>query len=286
MRLGIFSFNTEYTMPPHKLAAAVEERGFESFWVPEHTHIPASRDTPYPGGGELPREYVHMSDPWCALAAAAAVTTRIKLGTSITLINQHHPITLAKQVATVDQISGGRVILGVGAGWNVEEMGNHGIAFEDRWAQLAERVEALKSLWTGYESSYSGKFVAFDRVWSFPKPVQKPHPPILVGTLDTKFGRRQAARLADGWIPISYGMDRTRRSIEDVRNQAKEFGRNVEIGMSIFFLEGPPASAGELHDAFDKAGAERVIIRAPVADEREVLTFLDRVTALVRRGEA
>ena len=242
MQLGVFTFNTEYTMRPDKLAVAAEERGFDSFWVPEHSHIPVPDDGSDtivgPGGTGMPREYRHMSDPWVTLAAAAAVTKRIKLGTAITLVNEHHPINLAKAVATVDVLSNGRVIFGVGAGWNVREMADHGVKFEDRWPQLVERVGAIKALWTEERSSYYGKFVRFDPLWSYPKPIQRPHPPIALGTLDTPFGRSQVAKHGDAWLPLTFDVETTRASIDDVKTRMRALGRDpAKLDISLFFLD-------------------------------------------------
>ena len=180
MHIGVFSYNTEYTMAADELAVACEERGYESLWLPEHTHIPASRESPFPGGGELPKEYVHMSDPFIGLAAAAAVTKTLKLGTEISLVTEHDPIVQAKQIASLDHLSQGRFLFGIGAGWNKEEMRNHGTPPNRRWKVLTERIEAMKELWTQDEASYHGEFVHFDRVWSYPKPLTTPHPPILL----------------------------------------------------------------------------------------------------------
>src|SRR5215470_17685795 len=206
MHLGIFSYNVEYGARPDELAYACEERGFESFWVGEHTHIPASRRTPYPGGGPLPRPYYHIADPFVSLMAAAAATSTIKLGTSVCLVVEHDPIVLAKTVATLDWLSHGRVLFGIGGGWNREEMAHHGTPFQRRWRVLRERVEAMKAIWTQEEASYSGEFVAFERVIAYPKPIQKPHPPILFGGATAR-GRARVVRYCDGWMPIDVLLD-------------------------------------------------------------------------------
>ena len=200
MKLGVFHFNTEYSIRPDELAVAAEERGFESLWFPEHTHIPASRLSEWPGRQPLPREYVHMSDPFVSAAAAAVVTNTIKLGTGICLVVEHEPLALAKTVATVDRLSNGRFMLGVGAGWNREEMGNHGTAYAGRMKLMRERVEAMKAIWTQHEASYEGEHVSFQRIWSYPKPVQSPYPPILVGGHGEKVLDRVLA-FGDGWFP-------------------------------------------------------------------------------------
>ena len=170
MLFGTSIFITDYTIRPDELARELEQRGFESFWAPEHTHIPASRRTPYPAGGDLPREYWHLYDPFLTLTAMAAATTRLRLATGICLIIERDPIVTAKEVATLDRLSGGRAIFGVGGGWNAEEMGNHGTEFSKRWRVLRERVLAMKEIWTQDEAEFHGEFVNFDKVWSDPKP--------------------------------------------------------------------------------------------------------------------
>ena len=282
MKLGVFGFNTEYTMRADRLARAVEERGLESLWLPEHTHIPAPPDgiVRMVDGRELPHEYRHMSDPFLGLAAAAAVTTRILLGTSICLINQHHPISLAKRVATLDQLCGGRFVFGVGAGWNVAEMNNHGVAFEDRWRQLTERLDALKTLWRDERARFSGSFVRFDDVWLYPKPVQRPHPPVLLGTLDTPFGRGLVAKHADAWMPIAFDLDYTRNSLADVRARMRALGRDdSKLSISVLFLAEREQTQQTLAQTRD-LGVERAILRLPVADEATVLRTLDRYSAI------
>src|SRR2546423_7894853 len=181
MHYGVCIFPTDYSIRIDELARAAEERGFESLFVTEHTHIPASRRTPFPGGTELPREYSHTLAPFVALTAAAAVTRTLKVGTGICLVIEHDPITLAKEVASLDLLSGGRFLFGIGGGWNAEEMANHGTAFRQRWRVLRERVLAMKEIWTKEEAEFHGQYVHFDKLWSYPKPVQQPHPPILMG---------------------------------------------------------------------------------------------------------
>jgi probable F420-dependent oxidoreductase len=277
MKIGLMSFNTEYTMRADRLARAAEERGFESLWLPEHTHIPIPPDGVVlsPLGEELPVEYRHMSDPFTSLAAAAAVTKRLTLGTCICLINQHHPIVLAKQVATLDHLSDGRFIFGVGAGWNVPEMADHGVEFADRWKQAIERIAALKAIWSQERASFSGDFVRFGPMWQYPKPVQKPHPPIVLGTLDTPFGREQVARHADGWLPLTFEVSRTKKSLDDVRARMRSHGRDdSKLAVSLLFLEDRDHVDG-LRAARD-LGVERAILRLPVEADGKVLSFLDR----------
>ena len=198
MKYGIFTFPTEYSIRVDQLARAVEERGFESLWLPEHTHIPVQRRSPYPAGGALPRDYFHIADPFVGLAAAAAVTKKIKLGTAICLVIEHDPIVLAKKAASLDFLSGGRFIFGIGTGWNAEEMENHGTVFRTRYRLLRERIEAIKRIWCDNEPEYHGQFVNFDRMRSFPKPVHKPHPPIFFGG-DTPLARQRVVDNYDGW---------------------------------------------------------------------------------------
>ena len=178
---GLMMFPTDYAIAPAELATAAEQNGFESLFFPEHTHIPASRTSPWPGGAELPKAYWHTHDPFVGLASAAAVTSSLKLGTGIALVTERDPILMAKQVASLDHISDGRVILGIGAGWNAEEMENHGTAFDKRWKILRERVLAMKSIWSNEEAEFHGEYVDFDPVWSYPKPMQAGGPPILMG---------------------------------------------------------------------------------------------------------
>jgi probable F420-dependent oxidoreductase len=286
MHVGIFSFNTEYAMRADHLARAAEERGFESLWVPEHTHIPVpgpgepadpATGMPLAGNGKffLPEEYRHMSDPFTSLAAAAAVTTRLRLGTCVCLINQYHPITLAKQVATLDRLSDGRFIFGIGAGWNVVEMGHHGVEFDHRWPQLRERLSAMRTLWREERARFDGKFVQFSDSWQYPKPLLAEGPPVVLGTLDTPFGRGQVARHGDGWLPLTFDLDETLSSVADIHAQMKTLGRDpAKLEVSLFFLADEIQSAATLAKARD-SGATRMILRLPVGDERVVLNALD-----------
>ena len=199
MKFGIAIFPTDYAIPMTELAPAVEERGFESLWVAEHTHIPVSRETPWPAGGELPKDYWHTLDPFVALTAAAVATSTLRVATGVCLVIEHDPIVLANEVASIDHVSSGRFLFGVGGGWNREEMANHGTRFPTRWKLLRERVEAMKAIWTQEEASYHGEFVDFDPIWSWPKPVQRPHPPLWFGGHHPQALRR-AVELGDGFI--------------------------------------------------------------------------------------
>jgi probable F420-dependent oxidoreductase len=277
MHLGIFSYNVDYGARPDELAGAAEDRGFESFWVGEHTHIPAGRQTPYPGGGPLPKPYYHMADPFVSLMAAAAVTSRIKLGTAICLVVEHDPIVLAKTVATLDWLSNGRVVFGVGGGWNREEMEDHGTPFSRRWQVLRERVLALKALWTQEEASFAGEFVKFERAVSHPKPVQAPHPPILFGGA-TAQGRARVVEYCDGWIPIDVLIDDLPAALADLRQKAAAAGRRPDtLSVSVFAFDGVDSNALK---RYRDLGVERVTLVAPrrLAD---ALPFLDRTAALI-----
>ena len=272
MDIGLAHFLTDYGMQPAELGRKVEERGFESLMLPEHTHIPVSRDTPYPGGGELPREYSHTLDPFAALAAIAAVTERIKIGTGVCLIIQRDPIVTAKEVASVDQISGGRFLFGVGAGWNREEMENHGTDYRTRFTRMRESVEAMKAIWTEDEAEYHGKIVDFDPIWCWPKPAQKPHPPVLVGGLGEKVLDRVVA-YGDEWIPNRV------RSPEDLGERIAELQRKADaagrdpIPVTVFGAK-PEA---RLLERLRNAGVTRSLFSLPAAPPDEVESALDRL---------
>ena len=278
MKLGVFSYNTEYGTRPDELARAAEERGFESFWVGEHTHIPASRETPYPGGEPLPRPYYHMADPFISLMAAAGATSTIRLGTAVCLVVEHDPIVLAKTAATLDRLSGGRLLLGVGGGWNAEEMANHGTDFRRRWQVLRERIEAMKAIWTEEEASYAGEFVRFERIVSHPKPVQSPHPPILYGGA-TPLGLKRVVRYCDGWMPIDLLLPDLAGSIAELDRLAREAGRDpAEISLSLFAFDG--ANEEALRRIAEMGRIERAVLVAPRYTEK-ALPFLDRFGALI-----
>lgn len=282
MKLGVLSFNTEYSIRADELAIAAEERGFESVWFPEHTHIPASRETPWPGNGPLPKEYVHMSDPFASAAAAAVVTKTLKIGTGICLVIEHEPIALAKAVATVDRLSDGRFLFGVGAGWNREEMENHGTPYSERWKVLEEHVKAMKEIWTKEEATFHGKYVNFDNIWSYPKPVQQPHPPVILGTFGSKWGRQRVADFCDGWIPIDLFHEDMKRDIEDLGKRLKANGRSPEdVSISMFDIFETPED--DLKRFADMGCVERAIPRCPTEDRDAVLRWLDRYADIGRR---
>jgi probable F420-dependent oxidoreductase len=254
------------------LARAVEERGYESLWFPEHTHIPVSRRSPWPGGPTLPKEYSHTHDLFVALATAAAVTTRIKVGSGICLLVERDPITTAKEVASVDFLSRGRMLFGIGGGWNAEEMEDHGTDFRARWKVLRERVEAMKRIWAEDEPSFEGEFVKFEPLWSWPKPVQKPHPPVLLGG----HGRRaleRVVRYCDGWLPIGVRAGDLKASIGELRALAREKGRDPDtISVSVYGAPMDAETLGHLRDV----GVGRAIFALPSAEADKLLPLLDR----------
>jgi probable F420-dependent oxidoreductase len=278
VHLGIQMFATGYAIRVDALARAAEERGFESLWLPEHTHIPVSRRSPWPGGPTLPREYWHTHDLFVALATAAAVTTRLKVASGICLLIERDPITTAKEVASLDHLSGGRVLFGIGAGWNAEEMEDHGTVFRTRWRVLRERALAMKKIWTEDEPSFDGEFVRFPPLWSWPKPVQKPHPPILLGG----HGRRSLERVVDycdGWLPIGARAGDLYDEIELLRRLAAEKGRDpATLSISVY---GVPMALDAL-ERLRAAGVTRAIFALPSAGEDVVLPLLDRAAALAR----
>jgi probable F420-dependent oxidoreductase len=225
MDVGLVTFPADTGIDPAELARRTEAAGFESLFFTEHTHIPTSRESPWPGGDELPEKYWRTYDPFVALSFAAAATERISIGTAVCLVIEHDPILLAKQVSSLDRLSGGRFVFGVGAGWNREEMRNHGTDPARRFSIMRERVEAMKAIWTADEPSYHGRHVDFDPIWQWPKPVQEPHPPVLVGGTGEKVLDR-VLRYGDGWIPNDPDLDRTARRIEELRERA---GRHVHV---------------------------------------------------------
>ena len=277
MHFGITMFPTDYAIPPHELAMEAEARGFESVWFPEHTHIPASRLSPWPGGGDLPRDYWSSYDPFVALMAAGAATKRLKLGTGICLVIERDPITLAKEVATLDRLSGGRVLFGIGGGWNREEMSNHSTEWKSRWRLLRERMLAMKEIWTKREAEFHGEFVNFEKIWSDPKPVQKPHPPILIGGDGaTTFDR--VVEYGDGWMPIMRPNQNPLEKISALRERLKQAGRDPKSApVSIFFA--PPKKEGL--DKLAAAGVERAIFGVPSEGRDSVLPRLDALAKLI-----
>lgn len=272
MKFGVMMFAADYAIRIDELARAAEERGFESLFLPEHTHIPTSRRSRWPGGPELPREYWHTLDPFVALAAAAAVTTRLRVGTGICLVIERDPITLAKEVASLDLLSRGRFVFGIGGGWNAEEMENHGTDPKVRWRLLRERVLAMKAIWTEAEAEFHGELVGFDRIWAYPKPVQKPHPPILLGG-EGRFTLRRVVEFCDGWFPRGRGEPDIAGGIAELRALAEKAGRDPSsISVSVF---GAKPDAAVLR-GYEKLGVERAILPLPSAGRETLLPLLDR----------
>ncbi|MHB8339743.1 MAG: LLM class F420-dependent oxidoreductase [Mycobacteriales bacterium] len=279
MQYGVIMFPADYAIGVVDLGRAVEERGFESLFFPEHTHIPANRISPYPGGGELPEYYWHTLDPFVALAAVASTTERLLLGTGICLIVERDPITTAKEVASLDFLSGGRFLFGVGAGWNREEMANHGTDPRVRMAIMAERLHAMKVVWSEGEASFHGRYVDFERIWSWPKPVQRPHPPVLVGGNGPTVLDR-VLDFGDEWMPNRIGdIAELARRIAELRARGEEAGR-PRIPVSLF---GATPKRSSL-DAYADAGVDRVLFYLPSAGRDEVLPLLDRCAELSAAG--
>jgi len=277
MQFGVSIFNTDYSIRIDELARALEARGFESLWLPEHTHIPKSRRSPWPGGPNLPKEYWHTLDPFVSLATAAAATTRLKLATGICLVIERDPITTAKEVASLDLLSNGRFLFGIGGGWNAEEMENHGTDFKKRWRVLRERVLAMKEIWTKEAAEFHGEFVNFDPIWAHPKPVQKPHPPIILG-VNTPKARQRVVEYCDGWLPIAARAGDLVAGVADLRESAKRAGRDPNsLTVSVF-------AATPTEDAlreYQKAGVERIIFPLPSSGRDEIIPILDRLAKVV-----
>jgi probable F420-dependent oxidoreductase len=272
VKFGVAIFPTDYAISMSELAPAAEQLGFESLWVAEHSHIPVSRQSPYPAGGELPRHYFHTMDPFVALTVAAAASKTIRIATGICLLIQRDPIHTAKEVASVDLVSNGRFIFGVGAGWNREEMADHGTEFSTRWKLLREKVEAIKAIWTEDDAEYHGDMVSFGPMWSWPKPVQKPHPPVLLGGSGPKILER-VVRYADGWMP---NRGNAIQRIPELQEMARAAGR-APIPVSFY----PKAEASEI-ERLAKAGVERCIWYVPSDGRDQALSKLEELGKMIR----
>ena len=280
MQFGAAMFFTDASMTPAELGPLLEERGFESLWVPEHSHIPVVRTMPFPGGPVLPRAYYDIMDPFLVLTAAATVTKTLKLGTGVCLINQRDPIQTAKLVASLDQLSGGRFLFGVGNGWDKEEMEHHGTVYATRHKLSRERIEAMKRIWTEDTAEYHGEFVNFAPMQTWPKPVQKPHVPVIVGGA-FPYGARRAVRYGDGWIPAA-GTARhsdITETLPKFRQLATEAGRDpASLPVTLFRVNEDPDLLRQYRDL----GIARVVISLPAAGADAILPILDRWAPLMR----
>jgi probable F420-dependent oxidoreductase len=275
MKYGVFMFPADYAIAPGRLAREVEARGFDSLFFPEHTHIPVSRRSKSASGLELTQEYWRTLDPFVALTAAAAATERLLVGTGICLVVERDPIILAKEVASVDHVSGGRMLFGVGGGWNLEEMQNHGTDPDSRWRLLRERIEAMKAIWTHDEPEYHGEFVKFDRIWQWPKPIQKPHPPIIVGG-DGARTLERVVRYGDVWMPVARRPDFSARFAE-LQSLAAGAGRSR---IPVYIFECPPDP--KTIRTFAEQDVERVVFKVKPGPADEVLPVLDALAATMR----
>ncbi len=278
MHVGITTFPTDYSVGPANIARAVEDRGFESLWFPEHTHMPVELTSAWPGGPEIPKPYYDVYEPFISLAAAAAVTSRIKLATGICLVVQRDPIQTAKDVATLDRVSDGRFLFGIGAGWNAAEMRDHGTDFATRFALMRERVLAMKAIWTQSTAEFHGDYVDFPALRAWPKPVQKPHPPIHMGGA-WPHALRRAIDYADGWIPI-LGRGPVLEKLPQIRQQLRAAGRDTDSFEITLFGVQPD---GELLARARDAGVARCVLGLPSAKDEVVLPILDQHAALMHQ---
>ncbi len=284
-KFGLITFPTDYAMQPGELASWAEGAGFESLFVAEHTHIPTSRISPFGGGVPLPDYYKQAYDPFVALTAAAAATTRLRLGTAICLVTEHNPITLAKTVATLDRISNGRVVFGIGAGWNAEEMADHGVDFKSRWKVTRERVLAMRELWNNDEAEFHGEFVDFGPSWSWPKPVQPGGPPVLMGAA-SKWAPRRVADYCDGWFPIGTP-DEMRPQMAAVRAAAEAAGRPFEdldmtLGSYTLSRRNPFLDPAEVAE-YEEMGFTRIVLPFRPQDAEKQRAVLTEYEAYVRQ---
>ena len=280
MELGFSTMNTPEDVRPDVLARALEDRGYTSLFIGEHSHIPASRRTPYPSGGDMPDQYRRMMDPFVSLTLAAAATERLQVGTGVCLVLEHHVLDLAKSVATLDLLSGGRVLFGVGVGWNAEELENHrpDITWAQRYRATEECVTALRSCWTDHDSEFHGDFFDFDPVWSFPKPHQQPTPPVLLGT-GGRIGTEHAVRWADEWMPMDVALGNVPKRIAKFREVAADAGRDIPISLVTFGDPTPETLAG-----YRDLGVVRCVIGAARTgwnDPSTTMPFIDRYVPLI-----
>jgi len=278
MHIGVAMFPTDYAIQPHELAVEAEARGYESVWFPEHSHIPPSRKSPWPGGGDLPKMYYDTYDPFVALGAAAIATKTIKLGTGICLVIQRDPIHTAKETATVDRLSNGRFLFGIGGGWNAEEMADHGTEFKTRFRRMGENVAAIKEIWTKSKPKFAGEFVKFDEMMQWPKPVQKPHPPVIVGGA-FPHGAKRALAYGDGWMPVGGRQMDPLDVLPRFRQMAAEAGRDpASLSFGVFGA----ARNGDTLKRFRDAKVDRVVLSLPSEARDKILPMLDEGAALIK----
>ena len=281
LKFGVSMFFTDYSMGPAELGKVLESRGFESVWAPEHSHIPLSRKSPFPGGGDLPKKYYDCMDPFVTLTAAAMATQTLKVGTGICLIQQRDPIQTAKLVASIDQVTGGRFLFGVGNGWNQDEMEDHGTEFKSRHKRARENIEAMKEIWTKPKAEYHGEFVNFDPMMTWPKPVQKPHPPVIVGGA-FPYSARRAIRYGDGWIPQAArgGYQEIADMIPEFRKMAEAAGRDpASIAITVWF----PRNDLDLMKRYVDLGVERVVFNVESVAADQALPVIDGIAALMHK---
>jgi probable F420-dependent oxidoreductase len=280
---GLIAIPTHYTIQPIELGRWAEANGFESLWFGEHSHIPTSRRTPFPLGGELPQYYKEFFDPFIGLSAVAGATSKLKLGTSVCLVPEHNTMNLAKMAACLDRVSNGRFLFGIGAGWNAEEMADHGVDLKDRWKVTRERILAMKEIWTKDVAEYHGSFVNFDPIWCWPKPVQAGGPPVLMGAW-SKFVPRRVAEYCDGWIPVDAGID-LGAGMEAIRTEAARRGRSA-ASFDFTALTGEefrPVGGleGRIHELL-KLGFNRVVLMIPTAAPDQQWPTLENYAKLIR----
>ncbi|HTC08658.1 MAG TPA: LLM class F420-dependent oxidoreductase [Acetobacteraceae bacterium] len=281
LKFGTSMFFTDYSMAPGELGQALEQRGFESVWAPEHSHIPLSRKTAFPGGGDVPKRYYDAMDPFVTLTAAAAATKKLMVGTGVCLIAQRDPIQTAKLVASIDTVSGGRFLFGIGNGWNQDELEDHGVRFADRHKVARERVEAMKSIWTKSKAEYHGEFVNFDPMMTWPKCVQKPHVPVIVGGA-FPYSARRAIRYGEGWIPQAGrgGTGEIADMIPEFRKMATEAGRDPNsIEITVWF----PKQEPDLMKRYADLGVARVVFNLDSDKADKVLPVVDTLAGLMRK---
>ena len=281
LKFGTSMFFTDYSMAPGELGQALEQRGFEFVWAPEHSHIPLSRKTAFPGGGDVPKRYYDAMDPFVTLTAAAAATKKLMVGTGVCLIAQRDPIQTAKLVASIDTVSGGRFLFGIGNGWNQDELEDHGVRFADRHKVARERVEAMKVIWTKSKAEYHGEFVNFDPMMTWPKCVQKPHVPVIVGGA-FPYSARRAIRYGEGWIPQAGrgGTGEIADMIPEFRKMATEAGRDPNsIEITVWF----PKQEPDLMKRYADLGVARVVFNLDSDKADKVLPVVDTLAGLMRK---